>query len=212
MTTLFLNPNSNEAITRTLLRQISAQGLDPARYEVRRLKGAPKIIGSAQDDALAVAQLENHFQSLTSGFSRLVMMSSLDTGFEAARRLGGIEVHGFTRSVLAQHRRLGQRLQAITFDTSMTSLYEALFKAKEHEGVVKSITVLPLAPDDVMRGRQAVLDFLRTVCRELAGASPAPIFIVGAVGLELGELLRQEGLTQVIDPVADLVKYLQSME
>lgn len=212
MTTLFLNLNSNEAITRTLVRQISAQGLDPASYEVRRLEGAPQIIGSAQDDALAVAQLEKHFQSLTSGFSRLVMMSSLDTGFEAARRLGGLEVHGFTRSVLAQHRRLGQRLQAITFDTSMTSLYEALFKAKEHEGVVKSITVLPLAPDDVMRGRQAVLDSLRTVCRELAGASPAPIFIVGAVGLELGELLRQEGLTQVIDPVADLVKYLQSME
>lgn len=212
MRTLFLNPNSSEAITETLMRQISAQGLNPASYEVRQLEGAPTIIGSAQENAMAVALLEEQFKTLTSGFARLVMMSSLDTGFEAARRLGSIEVHGFTRSVLARHRCLRQRLQTITFDTSMSSLYRALFQAKEHLGVVQSISVVPLAPGDVMQGRNAVLEPLRKTCQKLAKSCPAPIFIVGAVGLELGEVLRREGVAQVIDPISDLVAHLHSLK
>ena len=212
MRTLFLNPNSSEAITNILRRQIAAQGLPLADYDVRQLDGAPRIIGSAADNALAQVLLEERFTTLTNGFQRLVMMSSLDTGFEAACRLGGIEVHGFTRSVLAQHRRLGQQLQAITFDASMTSLYRALFESGAHKGVVQSITALPLAPGDVAGAREAALAALRTLCRQLMQASPVPVFIVGAVGLELGEVLRQEGFGQVIDPVADLVAHLQSLD
>jgi Asp/Glu/hydantoin racemase len=212
MRTLFLNPNSSEAITTTLRRQISAQGLPCADYDVRKLDGAPQIIGSAGDNALAQALLEERFKTLTNGFQRLVMMSSLDTGFEVARRFGGIEVHGFTRSVLARHRHLGQHLQAITFDAAMTPLYRALFESREHEEVVQSITALPLAPNDVASARQAALDTLRKLCRQQAQAPAAPIFIVGVVGLELGEVLRQEGFGQVIDPVADLVAHLQSIE
>lgn len=211
MKTLFLNPNSSEAITNILRHQIAAQGLPLADYDVRQLDGAPRIIGSAADNALAEALLEERFRTLTSGFQRLVMMSSLDTGFEAAQRLGGIEVHGFTRSVLAQHRRLGQQLQAMTFDASMTPLYSALFDSGAHKGVVQSITALPLAPGDVAGAKEAALAALRTLCRQLVQASPSPVFIVGAVGLELGEVLRQEGFGQVIDPVADLVAYLQSL-
>ena len=209
MKTLFLNPNSSQAITEILQRQIAAHGLKPAEYEVRQLDGAPKIIGSVQDNALAQALVEERFETLTSGFARMVMMSSLDTGFKVAQSLGGIEVHGFTRSVLARHRRLGQCLQAITFDASMTSLYRALFESQENEGVVQSIAVLPLAPGDVAHAREAVLDALCKLCQQLAQTSAAPIFIVGAVGLELGEVLRQEGFGQVIDPVADLLAHLQ---
>ena len=171
MRTLFLNPNSSEAITQTLRRQISAHGLSPADYDVQQLDGAPRIIGSARDNALAQTLLEERFKALTSGFGRLVMMSSLDTGFEAARRLGGIEVHGFTRSVLARHRSLRQHLQAITFDASMTPLYRTLFESREQEGVVQSIAVLPLAPGDVASAREAVLDALRKLCQQLAQAS-----------------------------------------
>ena len=210
MRTLFLNPNSSEAITNILRRQIAAQGLPLADYDVRQLDGAPRIIGSAADNALAQTLLEERFKTLTGGFQRLVMMSSLDTGFEVAHRLGGIEVHGFTRSVLAHYGRLGQHLQAITFDASMTSLYRALFESGAHAGVVKSITALPLAPGDVAGAREAALAALRNLCRKLMQASAVPIFIVGAVGLELGEVLRQEGFGQVIDPVADLVARLQS--
>ena len=212
MRTLFLNPNSSDAITATLRRQISAQGLPPETYEVRQLDGAPRIIGSTQDNASAQALLEARFKELTEGFARLVMMSSLDTGYETACRLGGIEVLGFTRSVLARHRGLGQRLQAITFDASMTSLYRALFEAPEQAGVMQSIAVLPRAPGEVAGDRGVVLETLRTMCEELAAASNAPIFIVGAVGLELGETLREQGFAQVIDPVADLIAHLRSSE
>lgn len=212
MKTLFLNPNSNDAITDTLRRQIAAQGLLPASYEVCQLAGAPKIIGSLQQNLEAQRVLKIEYKALTQGFTRLVMMSSLDTGFEAARDVGEIEVHGFTRSVLAWHRSQAQQLQAITFDPSMTSLYEALFAIRENQGVVVHISTLPLAPEEVESSWDAVLSSLRRLCRQMTDASSTPIFIVGAVGLELGEALRQEGFNQVIDPVANLITHLQSAD
>jgi Asp/Glu/hydantoin racemase len=210
--TLFLNPNSSHAITETLKRQIASHSCLPSDYEVRQLDGAPLIIGSMNDNEQAQALLEKHFRELTTGLQRLVIMSSLDTGFEAARRLGGIEVHGFTRSVLAWSRLRSQQLQAITFDPSMTHLYRALFGAKETEGIVKHINVLPLAPADVGQAREAVLGALRGMCAKLSDSCSSPIFIVGAVGLEFGQLLRQEGFRQVIDPIADLMAFLRSTD
>lgn len=210
MKTLFLNPNSSDAITQTLRRQISAQGWLPGSYDVRCLAGAPQIIGSLHDEFQSQALLEKHFEELTHGFTRLVMMSSLDTGFETARRLGGIDVYGFTRSVIAWHRSQAQQLQVITFDPSMTPLYQALFSIEENKNVVLNTTVIAFAPAAVADAGVAVLDLLRGTCQQLADASSAPIFIVGAVGLDLGEALRQEGFKQVIDPVASLIAHLQS--
>lgn len=210
MKTLFLNPNSNEAITKTLRRQIAEHGWLPGSYDVRCLAGAPQIIGSLHDEFKSEGLLEEHYEELTHGFTRLVMMSSLDTGFETARRLGGIDVHGFTRSVIAWHRSQAQQLQVITFDPSMTPLYQALFSIEENKNVVLNTTVVAFAPAAVADAGGAVLDLLRRICRQLTDASSAPIFIVGAVGLNLGEALRQEGFKQVIDPVANLVACLQS--
>lgn len=212
MKTLFLNPNSSDAITDTLKHQIASHICLPSSYEVRQLDGAPLIIGSMKENEQARALLEKHFKELTIGFQRLVIMSSLDTGFEAASRIGGIEVHGFTRSVLAWSRLQAQQLQAITFDTSMTHLYRALFAARETEGIVKHINVLPLAPTDVGLRREAVLPALREMCARLSNSCSSPIFIVGAVGLELGQLLRREGFRQVIDPIADLIAFLHSTD
>ena len=211
MKTLFLNPNSSDAITNILKRQIAAQGWLPESYEVCCLEGSPQIIGSLQDEFKSQALLEKHYKELTHGFTRLVMMSSLDTGFETARRLGGIDVYGFTRSVLAWHRSQGQQLQVITFDASMAPLYQALFAAEESKGVVLDTTVMAFAPAAVAESKEAVLDMLRTTCRQLTEASSAPIFIAGAVGLDLGEALRQEGFKQVIDPVASLMAHLESV-
>jgi Asp/Glu/hydantoin racemase len=210
MKTLFLNPNSSEAITNTLRRQIDAQGWLPTSYEVRCLTGAPQIIGSLHDEVQSEALLEKHYEELTHGFTRLVMMSSLDTGFETARRLGGIDVYGFTRSVLAWHQSQAQQLQVITFDPSMTPLYQALFSNEKNKSVVLNSTVIAFPPAAVADAWRTVLDLLRRICRQLAEASPSPIFIVGAVGLDLGEALRQEGFRQVIDPVANLIAHLQS--
>lgn len=211
MKTLFLNPNSSDAITKTLSRQIAAQGWLPDSYEVCCLAGAPQIIGSLHDEFKSQALLEQHYKELTCGFTRLVMMSSLDTGFETARRLGGIDVHGFTRSVLAWHRSQAQQLQVITFDSSMTPLYQALFSMEENQSVVLNTTVMAFAPAAVANARGTVLDSLRKICGQLADASSAPIFIVGAVGLDLGEALRQEGFKQVIDPIASLIAHLESV-
>lgn len=209
MKTLFLNPNSSDAITEILRRQVAAQGWLPDSYDVRCLAGAPQIIGSLHDEVQSEALLEKHYQELTQGFSRLVMMSSLDTGFETARRLGGIDVYGFTRSVMAWHRSQSQQLQVITFDPSMTPLYQALFSIEQNKGVVSNTRVMAFPPAAVAKARVVVLDLLRSTCQQLADTSSAPIFIVGAVGLDLGETLRQEGFTQIINPIASLIAHLQ---
>jgi hypothetical protein len=92
----------------------------------------------------------------------------------------------------------------------MTSLYQALFAIKETRGVAGHISTLSLAPGAVGSASDAVLNSLHRACRQLTDSSSAPIFIVGAAGLELGETLRQEGFHQVIDPVANLIAHLQS--
>ena len=211
MKTLFLNPNSSDVITNTLRRQIAAQSLMFGSYEVQCLAGAPRIIGSLNDEDQSKALLEKHFEELTYGFTRMVLMSSLDTGFEIARQIGGIGVYGFTRSVIAWHRSQLQQLQVITFDPSMTSFYQALFSIEENKGVVLSTTVINFAPAAVANAGVALLNLLRRICQQLADTSSMPIFIVGAVGLDLGEALRQEGFNQVIDPVASLIAHLQSV-
>jgi Asp/Glu/hydantoin racemase len=212
MKTLFLNPNSSAEITEIMRRQIGSQGLPSKSYDIQKLEDAPRIIGSAQDNAIAKKILEENFRQLISGFTRLVLMSSLDTGFESASSMGGIEVYGFTRSVLARYNHLEKGLKVITFDPSMTRLYREIFEEDQFKGVVQSINVLPLAPSAVMHGQEDVINSLSNLCWKLSQNSETPIFILGAVGLRLGEELRKDGLTLIIDPIADLINHLQPFE
>lgn len=210
MKTLFLNPNSSDEITATLRRHIGCCGWPPERWEVRKVENAPMIIGSLAQNADAEAALARELPRLSAGFDRIVMMSSLDTGYEIGRERFGDAAFGFTRSVLAQHRRLDQRLQIITFDKDMTSLYERAFEAAGHSAVVDSWSVLDLMPAAVAAQPHLALDELRSVCRRLRETSTQPIFVVGAVGLELAASLRREGVEGLIDPVGDLLAWLGS--
>lgn len=212
MKTLFLNPNSNDEITNVMRRQISAQVLPSAKYDIQNIKDAPNIICSAQDDAIAQELLSRNFRDITSGFTRLVLMSSIDTGYQLACSINSIEVHGFTRSILARYKHLGKGLRAITFDPSMTFLYREIFESHPYLGVVQSINVLPLAPSAVANDKHHVLNTLNDLCWKLSQTSNTPIFIVGAVGLQFGEELRREGLNLVIDPISDLIDHLRYVE
>lgn len=210
MNTLFLNPNSSEEITATLRRHIGRSGWPLDSWEVRKVESAPKIIGSLAQNADAEAALARELPRLGAGFDRIVMMSSLDTGYEIARKTFGDAAFGFTRSVLAQHRRLDRRLQIVTFDKDMTSLYERAFEAAGHSALVDNWSVLDWMPTAVAARPHLALDELRALCRRLEEASSQPIFVVGAVGLELAAALRREGMQGLIDPVSDLLGWLGS--
>ena len=208
MRTLFLNPNSSDGITGTLRRHIARCGWPASEWEVAKVQGAPRIIGSAEENDQAVKALDLSLGALCAGFDRVVMMSSVDTGYDVARRHLGDAAFGFTRSVLARHRKLGRKLQVITFDKDMTALYERAFDATGHASVVGNWRVVDLMPAAVAAGPDAALAAVRERCRELADASTDGIFVVGAVGLELADTLREEGMQSVIDPVSDLLAFL----
>lgn len=208
MRTLFLNPNSSDKITATLRRHIARRGWPPDRWNVAKVGGAPRIIGSAAQNAEAEAALEQALPAASEGFDRVVMMSSLDTGYEIARRRFGDAAFGFTRSVLAQQHRLGRRLQIVTFDNDMTSLYEAAFAATGHSAVVAGWTVVDLKPTTVAAQPTLALEDLRAVCRRLAQTPSDAIFVAGAVGLELVMQLRRDGVDGLVDPVSDLLAWL----
>ncbi|WP_221220705.1 aspartate/glutamate racemase family protein [Variovorax sp. Sphag1AA] len=208
MRTLFLNPNSSDQITATLRRHISRCGWPVEQWDVAKVEGAPRIIGSATDNEQAAQALDRSLQSLCAGFDRVVMMSSVDTGYDIARRHLRDAAFGFTRSVLAQRARLGQKLQVITFDADMTALYEQAFEATGHAAVVSNWEVLDTTPSDVARNPNAALERVRGLCSELSFASEHPIFVVGAVGLDLAASLRQDGMERLIDPVSDLLAWL----
>lgn len=208
MRTLFLNPNSSDEITATLRRHIGRCGWPAERWDVAKVEGAPRIIGSAMENEQAAKALDQSLPALCAGFDRVVMMSSVDTGYDIARRQLGEAAFGFTRSVLAHHDKLGRKLQVITFDKDMTALYERAFEATGHGAVVGNWQVLDIAPADAAARPEAALGLLRSLCRELGAASDRRIFVVGAVGLELAASLRQEGMDLLIDPVSDLLAWL----
>lgn len=83
MKTLFLNPNSSEEITATLRRHIGRCGWPADRWEVAKVDDAPRIIGTASQNAEAEAALERALPALSNGFDRVVMMSSVDTGYDS---------------------------------------------------------------------------------------------------------------------------------
>ncbi|WP_076999675.1 aspartate/glutamate racemase family protein [Variovorax sp. KK3] len=208
MKTLFLNPNSSDKITVTLRRHIDRCGGPAGQWDVAKVVDAPSIIGSAAENLEAEAVLDQSLHALTAGYDRVVMMSSVDTGYDIARRQLGNAAFGFTRSVLSQHRRLGHRLHVVTFDAGMTALYEQAFEETGHRAVINDWLVLDLTPSAVAARPEAALAGLRELCREIATSPGDGIFVVGAVGLELAATLRGEGIRSLIDPVADLLAWL----
>lgn len=207
--TLFLNPNSSGEITDLFRCLIAARIAPDAAYEVAMLDGAPRVIASEADNAYACALLLERAAGWLGRYERIVLMSSLDTGFDALQDRTGLEVRGFTRSVLSWHKSRGRSVHAVTFDASMTPLYEHLFTSGTHAGVVQGVSTLPISPADVAGSRDHVLAALRAMCCKLKQTSAAPLFIVGAVGLQFSEILRHEEGMCIIDPIADMLAQLR---
>jgi Asp/Glu/hydantoin racemase len=209
MKTLFLNPNASEATTATLRRFIARAGWPAKDWQVRRLEDAPQLIGSAEDNQRAEQALAARLPALAADADRLVLMSSLDTGHAIACEQLACPVFGFTRSVLGYRHAQGQRLQAVTFGQAVAPAYEEIFRAGPHAGVVESHTTLEAGPHAAVAGRERTFAAVRDTCERLAGTSPSPIFLVGVIGLEMAAELRSLGLP-LIDPVADLMRWLQA--
>lgn len=208
MKTLFLNPNASVATTATLRRFIERAGWPAGIWQACRLEGAPELIGSVEDNLRAEQVLAERLPALAAGADRVVLMSSLDTGFAIARRKLACPVFGFTRGVLAHRHAQGQRLQALTFGHAMASSYEEIFCAGAHAGVVESHTTLEVGPHAAVAGRERTFAAVQETCERLAGTSPSPIFLVGVIGLDMAVELRSRGLP-LIDPVADLLRWLE---
>lgn len=209
MRTLFLNPNSDASITATFLQRIDALARTGEAYEVARLPGSPRIIASPEDNLQAQAVLLDSLEAgVAGGFQRLVLMSSLDTGYEVAQTRTPLRVHGFTRSVLEWNRRQGRRLHAVTFDAAMTPLYQALSESPGCAGVVRGISTVPMSPASVTGSNRKAMEAVRALCRDSHATPETPLFIVGAVGLTIAQTLRKEDALPIIDPVADLLARL----
>lgn len=210
MKTLFLNPNSSETVTQTLRRRI-AEGAVPGEFQVRCLQGAPQVIASASDNAAAISVLARRLPQLAEGFDRVVLMSSLDSGYELASRLLAQPVFGFTRSVLSWRRRQGQPLHVVTFGSAMSALYDPVFGADGNAGVVRSRTVFEAGPLAMHGpGARPLTEQLGALCDRLHAQQPLPVFVVGAVALEAALELREQGRPWLVDPVADLLRWLDA--
>jgi Asp/Glu/hydantoin racemase len=208
MRTLFLNPNSSDSITAMLSRRIGNGGWTAGRWAVKKTEGAPEIIGSLRQNLDAEAAVAHQLAGLSDGFDRVVMMSSLDTGYEVARQRFGDAAFGFTRSVLAHQRRLGHRLQVVTFDRGMTDLYKEVFEASGQSEIVHAWTVLDLNPAEVAARPEAAINALQDACSQRTAASDQHLFIVGIVGIELAAQLHRSGVPGIVDPLADLLSWL----
>lgn len=209
--TLFLNPNSSERVTGMLAAAIHAAGGIEDEWEVRQLSGAPDVIASPTDNRIAQAAAAAQLPALAEAFDRVVLMSSLDTGYAVARQMLGHRVFGFTRSVLAQHRERGQRVQAITFGEELAPLYEEVFTDQDLGAIVQTHAVCATSPLALAHAdAEHSVRELAAICERVHAASGAPVFVVGAVVLELAARVRQQGRPWIVDPIGDLLAFLDT--
>lgn len=200
MRTLFLNPNADPAITRVFRFGIAAAIDGREDYAVRLNAGAPRIIDSLADNELAARLMVRQLPVIGRDFDQMVVMSSLDTGFDVLRAASPIPVHGFTRSVLAWQGRRQAKLNPVFFGAELAPAYQGLFEASGWAGLVAQTRILPLSPLQACAAPETALDAAAEICRELQSVNDCPCFIVGAVGITLSEALAHRGYN-VLQPI-----------
>src|SRR5699024_8653510 len=87
---------------------------------------APTVISSDEENLASETLLLASIPPLLDDYDKVVLMSSVDTGFEVLAPLAPDVVVGFTRAVLLHHIHQAQPLQLITFDPAMTPLYQKI--------------------------------------------------------------------------------------
>jgi len=209
MRTVFLNPNSNAQLARRFEERIEAAGGVPGDWAVRCVPQAPHVITSPAEDRAAATATLNSVCAQGQAFDRVVLMSSVDTGYQEIRRLPGLHVFGFTRSVLGWHRAMGTRLQVVTFGIAMSAQYESIFRDEGNESVVQGHTVIEVSPAHLADGASSVSTEVASVCDLRHAASGTPVFLVGALALDLSDRLRGDSRCWIVDPIADLLAFLR---
>jgi len=208
MRILFLNPNSSEAITKSFAQAI-AQHIQPqCRFEVRRTPEAPTVISSDEENLASETLLLASIPPLLDDYDKVVLMSSVDTGFEVLAPLAPDVVVGFTRAVLLHHIHQAQPLQLITFDPAMTPLYQKIIDELHASPLITNHEVLAIAPNAVANQEAQTLQQLERLCTDMTKRYTSPIFIVGAVGLRFADQLRTHHGWPIVDPIHDLLAYL----
>lgn len=207
MTTLFLLPNDNPPLARRFHERIESAGGVPGGWAVECTPCAPQVIASPEDDRRAAAAAAAHLRTQGARWSRVVLMSSVDTGYDEVQAQAGIEAFGFTRCVLGWHRSQGRTLEVVTFGRAMTARYERIFR--EHEGVVQGHAVLDVSPAALASSSPAEVAAVARLCDVRHEASGAPVFLVGALALDLADRLRSDSRGWIVDPVADALAFLR---
>lgn len=209
MRVLFLNPNSSEAITKSF-EQAIAQHIQPqCQFEVRRTPDAPTVISSDEENLASETLLLASIPPLLDHYDKVVLMSSVDTGFETLAPLAPDTVVGFTRAVLQHHINQAQPLQLITFDPAMTPLYQRIIdELHAAPPLIMNHEVLAIAPNAVANQEAQTLQQLKRLCTDMTKRYTSPIFIVGAVGIRFADQLRTHHGWPIVDPIHDLLAYL----
>ncbi|WP_138468761.1 aspartate/glutamate racemase family protein [Poseidonocella sp. HB161398] len=195
-----LNPNSSEAVTRSMAACLEGQqALTGHRIECHTLAGAPEGIESDADVAL-VAPMVADWVARHEADAYVIACFS-DPGLAAARKAVAKPVFGIAESAYVRALVLGERFGVISLGPSSIARHRAMI---ERLGLIarlggdRAVDMSVAEANDAAAARAAV----RTVAQVLRDEDGAEVLILGCAGMgqQRGPLQAETGCI-VVDPV-----------
>ncbi|QQA41983.1 aspartate/glutamate racemase family protein [Pelagovum pacificum] len=195
-----LNPNSSEAVTRSMARCLERQvALTDHQIDCHTLTSAPKGIETDEDVRAVAPKAADWVRSVEADACVIACFS--DPGLTEAREVAGKPVFGIAESAYGRTLVLGQRFGVISLGQSSISRHRAMI---ERMGILsrlggdRAVEMSVAEANDADRAASRIA----AVGRQLREEDGADVLVLGCAGMgEQRERLQEETGCIVIDPV-----------
>ncbi|HSI41933.1 MAG TPA: aspartate/glutamate racemase family protein [Xanthobacteraceae bacterium] len=209
---LFVNPNTTEAVTQTVLAEARrCAGPDIAVEGVTGRFGATIVSTEAENTIAAHATLDllaNHH----AGFDAAVVAMSFDAGVFAARTVLPIPVVGITEAALHTACMVGRRFGLVVLGTVSLPLYADLVERIGLKGRLAAIEAVELASVAGYLDRAGVDEAIAAAVQRLEARGGVDVAVVcGAAVAGVAHRLRERVALPLLDGVAPALAQAEAL-
>lgn len=211
MRLLVINPNSSQGVTDRIRAAAEAAALPDERVETIAAAGAPELIVTPEDQALATEAVLATVARHGDRADGIVLASFGDTGLAQVRARVRVPVTGIARSAYAAATALGDRFAVVSFSATMAP---SLRHTIEDYGLAHRLAGLLTVAEARWSSPAAIQDELQSAMRQLcieAAALPgvASVVLGGGPLAGLAARLQAEVPVPLIDGTTAAVAMLR---
>lgn len=207
-----LNPNSDAAMTATVLSAARAVAAPDTVVSARHWEDGPPSVETYVDEAFGeVAVVRAIEASAEDGVDAYVIACFGDTGRDAARDLVDVPVVGMTEAALMNAALLAYRFAVVTLPVRTVAMSDRVVRhlGLEHRCIVRGVD---LSVGDLHQQAAPVEEVMVTASLRAVAQDGAEAIVLGCAGLSgVAEAIRDACGVPVIDGVAAGVGLAESL-